>query len=278
MKITYFPNQLALNSTPVIDAFLEGCKNIELTVDQNNMSADIAVIWSLVWAGRMRPNQQVYQEFLSTGRPVILLEVGMISRGHTWRLALINDGKILYAKPVESHRPQKLGLSLKPWKQDGQHIVIATQRTDSEQWAGQPDISTWLSNTVDTIKTYSDRPIVIRPHPRQKVVVPAGCTVDMPRPIVGTYDSFNFDASLKNAWAVVNWNSSPGIHAVVNGVPAFVSETSLARPVANLSLSEIEDPIRPDRTSWLNNLAHTEWTLEEIASGVPLSQLLGLIS
>jgi hypothetical protein len=61
---------------------------------------------------------------------------------------------------------------------------------------------------------------------------------------------------------------------VLAGVPAFVNATSLAAPVGNLDLSRINDPARPDRTEWLEQLAHTEWYTEEIASGVPLSRLL----
>jgi hypothetical protein len=73
---------------------------------------------------------------------------------------------------------------------------------------------------------------------------------------------------------VINWNSGPGSQAIINGVPAFVGESSLAAPVANLDLSQLENPSRPDREAWLDHLARTEWTTEEIASGLPLSQLL----
>ena len=274
MKITYFPNQIALNGTPVMEAFLQGCRASGVSVGPNDMSADIAVIWSMVWAGRTKLNQQVYQEFLSTNRHVILLEVGMIKRGHTWRMALIHsDGSVSYADCVDSCRPTSLGMELKPWRMSGEDIVIATQRTDSEQWKDQPDVNTWLKMTINTIKDHSNRRIVVRPHPRQGLTIPTGCVVDFPVRIAGTYDSFNFEHGLSNAWAVVNWNSSPGVQAILNGVPAFVGHSSLAMPVGNLNLSDIENPDRPDRAQWLINLSHTEWLLEEIASGIPLSSL-----
>jgi hypothetical protein len=60
----------------------------------------------------------------------------------------------------------------------------------------------------------------------------------------------------------------------LNGVPAFVDSTSLAAPVANLNLADIENPSRPDREKWLETIAHTEWTLPEIESGLPLLRLL----
>ena len=89
-----------------------------------------------------------------------------------------------------------------------------------------------------------------------------------------SYDSFDFGRALNNAWAVVNWNSNPGVESVIAGVPAFVGESSLAAPVANLNLADIEKPLRPDRQQWLNDLAYTEWTVNEIAQGIPFDLLL----
>jgi hypothetical protein len=169
-----------------------------------------------------------------------------------------------------------LGIELQPWQTSGNNIVIACQRADSEQWQGQPALHQWLSQTVTTIKKHSDRPIVVRSHPRQRLQHIEGCVYETPQSVINTYDSFDFDRSLKNAWCVVNWNSGPGSQAVINGVPSFVGPTSLAAPVANIDLTQIENPLRPDRDQWLNHLAHTEWTTQEIATGLPLRSLLGL--
>jgi hypothetical protein len=88
-----------------------------------------------------------------------------------------------------------------------------------------------------------------------------------------TYDDFDFSRALSNAWAVINWNSGPGSQAIMSGIPAFVGATSLAAPVANLDWSQIETPVRPDRSEWLINLAHTEWTCAELATGQPIARL-----
>jgi hypothetical protein len=78
-----------------------------------------------------------------------------------------------------------------------------------------------------------------------------------------------------DVWATVNWSSNPGIHSVINGVPSFVSHHSLAYDVANDIdfLHDIEDPMMPDRTQWLNDYAWTEYTVDEIAQGLPLKVL-----
>jgi hypothetical protein len=115
---------------------------------------------------------------------------------------------------------------------------------------------------------------VIRPHPRQRIANIPGCVIESPKPIPGTYDSFDYDQCLKTTWAVINHNSGPGSQAILNGVPAFVDASSLAAPVANLDIANIENPLRPNREEWLERIAHTEWTQEEIASGEPLIRLL----
>ena len=153
--------------------------------------------------------------------------------------------------------------------------MIAVQRYDSEQWTGQPSTEAWLKQTVSTLRQHTDRSIVIRSHPRQEVVVLPGCLVDRPMHIPNTYDDYDFDKTLRHAWAVVNWNSGPGSQAIMSGVPAFVGPDSIAVPVANLDLSQIETPNKPNRAQWLVEVSHSEWTVDEIAAGLPIARLLG---
>jgi hypothetical protein len=222
----------------------------------------------------MRPNQEVYETFRQQGKPVIVAEVGMIQRGQTWKIGVNGTGIGSYNfDNLIANRAATLGLGLKPWR-SGSNIVIAMQRHDSQQWAGLPGINAWLANVVKEIKQHSNRPIVVRPHPRGSCPMPMGCLIDKPRIASGTYDDFDFDRVLSSAHCVLNWNSGPGPQAVIAGVPAFVGPDSLASTVANWDLSQIENPPRPDRTAWLEQLAHTEWTVEEIRSGLPFRRLV----
>jgi hypothetical protein len=220
----------------------------------------------------------VWQEFRKTQRPVIVLEVGALQRGTTWKLGFNGLGAGCYSTAeLDPGRVEKLKISLCPWQQSGQNILIVCQRTDSEQWQGQPSIHQWISDTVCKLRRYTDRPIVVRPHPRERINPMPGIEIQKPRAIVGTYDDFDFAHALKQAWAVVNWNSGTGSQAVIQGVPAFVSASSLAAPVANTAWDQIESPARPDRTKWVLELAHTEWTTKEIATGEPAKRVLSLV-
>jgi len=274
MKISLFNNFGALNSVPVFAAFERGLHALGIQSNSHDLDADVAVIWSQLWAGRMRHNQNVWKIFRDSGRDVIVLEVGMLNRGRTWKLGVNGvNRRAWFGQGLQDNRAHKLGMHLQPWRQ-GENIVIAVQRSDSEQWAGLPGSNIWVEQTVTKIKSVTNRPIVVRPHPRQRIADIAGVIVRQPRPVAHTYDSFDFDTDLANAWCVINENSGPGCQSVIAGVPAFVGTDSLAAPVANLDLLDIEKPWMPDRTAWLEDIAHTEWTVEEIASGYPLQRLL----
>ena len=258
MKISLFNNFGAKNSVPIFQAIAQGLVSQGHTVVYHDHTADVAVIWSMLWTGRMRPNQEVYDAFRRQGKPVIVAEVGMIQRGQTWKVGINGTGIGSYNfDNLIPNRAAALGLSLRPWR-SGTNIVIAMQRHDSQQWAGLPSINAWLDNVVKEIKQHSNRPIVVRPHPRGASPLPQGCLIDKPKMTHGTYDDFDFDRVLATAHCVLNWNSGPGPQAVIHGVPAFVGPDSLASPIANWDLSQIENPPRPDRTAWLEQLAHTE--------------------
>jgi len=273
MHVSLFDQYGALNSVPVFAAIKEGLERIGIQTSHHNMDADVAVIWSFLWAGRMLPNKQVYEHYRNTGRQVLIAEVGMLKRGITWKLCLnstLSGGT--YGQGIDTDRVAKLGLKLKPWTHSGTNILIALQRSDSGQWSHEPKMETWLQDTVDHLRNFTNRPIVVRPHPRQSVVMPAGVTVQQPCKLAT--DRFDFDSALADTWAVVNHSSGPGSQAIIAGVPAFVGLSSLAASVGNLTMGRIEKPDRPDRKEWLNQIAHTEWTVDEIATGLPLARLL----
>jgi len=274
MNISIFNRFGALNSGPVFDAFRNGCKKHRIHVTEHDMSADVAVIWSQLWTGRMSDNRAVWDTFSTSGRPVIMLEVGQLNRGVTWKMGINGvNARGWFGEGIEPGRAKKLAVRLQPWHQ-GDHILIAMQRSDSEQWAGLLPPEKWLDNTVDKLREYTDRPIVVRPHPRQKLQPKMGIKFQTPVALRGTYDEFDFRSNLSKAWVVVNENSGPGSQAIIDGIPAFVGAYSMAAPVANLDYSLIEKPRMPDRTAWLEELCHTEWTLGELTLGGPIGRLL----
>ena len=168
-------------------------------------------------------------------------------------------------------------MEVKPWRTDGECILIAGQHDKSLQWQTMPRMSNWFLNTYDEIRKHTDRPIIFRPHPRCRLEhIERGLKNvyrQEPRHVTNTYD--DFDLGFANIWATVSYSSNPGIHSVMAGVPSFVSTHSLAYDVGNDIdfLHDIEQPVMPDRTQWLNDYAWTEFTIDEISQGIPLNRL-----
>ena len=276
MKFSLFTDYGSLNSPPVWDAVKLGLLKLGHTVDENNIDTDIPVIWSLLWHGRMIKNKIVWDKFRSQNKKVLVIEVGGIKRNSTWKVGIngINRLADFGPKNNDDTRVAQLGLDIRPWRTQGEHILLCLQHDKSEQWKNMPPLEQYVLETVQRLRQHTDRKIIVRSHPR--CILPAQLRLDnvvyeIPKQIDNTDD--DFDLNFSNAWAVVSWSSNPGIHAVLNGIPAFVGEQSLAYDVANHDFSTINSPKTPDRQQWLNDYVHTEWTTEEIAQGIPFSRL-----
>ena len=268
-----------MNSKPVFEAFEHSLRNAGHLIEEDSMHSDVAVIWSVLFNGRMTGNKPIYDYYTKTGRKVIVLEVGGIQRGSTWKVGLNGINRDAYWGDSNNNDSRKrvLGLEVKPWRTQGEYILICGQHDKSLQWQGMPRMSNWFLDTYDEIRKHTDRPIIFRPHPRCRLEhIERGLrhvTRQEPRHVNGTYDSF--DMGFDNIHCTISYSSNPGIHSVIEGVPAFVSTHSLAYDVANDIdfLHDIENPVMPDRQQWLNDYAHTEYTIEEISQGIPLKRL-----
>lgn len=279
MKVSLFTNNGALNSKPIFDAFANGCDE---EVVYNDMDADVAVIWSILFAGRMAGNEEVWNHFKKKDKPVIVIEVGALKRNESWKVGIggiNNHANFANKDNIDSDRLSKFNIKLKPYVDDGQFITIATQRPDSFQWSGMPANEVWVGNAINNIRQHSSRDIVIRPHPRDRVTnyqqianEHKNVYFDIPQHI-GNYDAFNFDDILKRSWLVVNHSSGPGIQAAFEGIHTFTGTASMAYPLSCRSWSEIERPPRAPRNKWLAQLVHSEWFEDEIAEGTPWKRL-----
>jgi hypothetical protein len=275
MQVAYFPNSCAQNSVPVMQALLNSLRDHGHTPVENSMEADAAIVWSVLWSGRMSANQSVWKHYRDLGRPVIIVDVGALYRGLTWKVALNNitaDGYYGHQDQLDWDRPRKLGISLAINLSRNPRIVIAAQHARSLQVANLESIEHWIAQQVADTQAVSDRPIVIRPHPRSRLNLPqltGNITIEQPQQVTNTYDSYNlaFDCH-----AMINYNSGPGIQAAMAGTRPVVDRSSLAYPVS-VAIENIEQTYTVDRDQWLVEICHTEYTLEELKKGLWLHRL-----
>ena len=274
MNIAYFPNQCALNSTPVMQAILNSLRHAGHTLIENGQDCDAVVIWSALWSGRMALNKQVYENYRAHNKPVIIVDIGALYRGETWKIAVNHINRLGYyghTENLDMDRPRKLGVSLALNLSRNPAILVAAQHRFSLQLANQ-NHEAWIMDQVEAIRAVSDRPIVIRPHPRSPLQIGTlnnTITIEKPQKLVDTYDSFDMHFDYH---AVVNYCSGPGIQAAISGTRPIVGTYSLALPVS-VAIADLEKPYGIDRDQWLVEICHTEYTLQEITQGLWLNRI-----
>lgn len=159
-----------------------------------------------------------------------------------------------------------LNLTMKTWRGTGNHILICLQR-DSGWNAKGFDQHQWLRKTLKIIRAQTARKVLIRPHPSNKIdwqtFVRHFNDVTVVDPLTCTLQD-----NIKGAHCGIFYNSSSSVAAVLEGVPIFVSEPSAVTwDVANHTLKDLENPLMPERSQWLYDLAGCHWTIEHSRRG-----------
>ena len=158
-------------------------------------------------------------------------------------------------------------IDLQPWRTDGDHILICLQRNGGWSMQGL-NVMEWCINIISEIKKYSARPIVVRAHPGDRN---AKNYLKLHEPNVTISENNNILDDFKNAWATITYNSSPGVASAIEGIPVFVTDpnakNSQAFSVCNTDLKNIENPTMTERQDWIEKLAMSHWSFQDLESG-----------
>lgn len=197
------------------------------------------------------------------------------------------------SKDMPPDRWEKLGLEMKPWRKEGKHILICAQVPWDSQVDGGDHVG-WVRKTVIRLKELTDRPIVLRLHPK---IVRMGVRKHFPlgelekhvdrishppkvRPTMLTKSDHgkirtSLSKDLDNCWALVAFNSNAGVDALLEGIPVFLFDNcGRSYPIANHDLADIETPSLMDREQWVYDLAYDQWNNAELESGEAWKHLM----
>jgi len=161
-----------------------------------------------------------------------------------------------------------LGITLKPWRTDGSHILICLQRHGGWSMGGLSTLE-WLDKTINEIRRYTTkRHIIVRAHPGDKKIK---SILRLPYKNVSLSNKENLVDDLRGAWATIVYNSSPSVASVIEGIPTFITDSDPRRSqsfeVGNAGLENLENPLMPDRQLWIEKLSMSHWNFEEMKSG-----------
>jgi hypothetical protein len=234
----------------LIRAFADGvgCP-LRYAEDEAGYRPGVPVVW-----GVLRGSDRVLSHARARGQYFFYCDHAYLDRGHgrSYRITR-NAYEAGRVRVCPGDRLEQLGLSLDPWRSGGRSILICPP---TDFFMAAHGCQGWLERTLEVLRGHTDRPLVIREKPRPGESV---------QPL---------HEALRDAHALVCHSSNVAIEAVLAGVPVFVAPTSAAAPVGLTDLQAIESPLFPDRRAWLAHLAYSQFSLEEIASGVAWRMLL----
>jgi hypothetical protein len=250
------------------DAFSAGLRTAGFEVRSDYSSGGGTGNVLLIW-NRYGQYHEIATRFEKTGGTVVVAENGYLGPGGISPHSM--DPRTVYALAIGGHNgsghiseggPERwhaLGVELKPWREDGGHVLVCPNRS-----FGQPGFimpSDWANEICARLAKLTKREIRLRPHPGNS---PPG------KPLA---------EDLAGAWACVIWQSSAGVHSLVAGVPVIcLSPAWICKAAADSHLECVEKVddrggLQP-REQAMQQLAWGQWHLSEIEDGTAFTHLL----
>jgi hypothetical protein len=164
----------------------------------------------------------------------------------------------------DASRAKALGVVPQPWRR-GQHILLAGMGDKGARAEGfEPEA--WERKAIEVLREFTQRPIIYRPKPSWKRARPLPGVGFSPR-------TEEVETVLRNCHAVVTHHSNVAVDGIVAGVPAF-AWAGVATRMGSQDLAHIENPPRPEgREQWIADIAWCQWSIAEMAEGLPWRHL-----
>jgi hypothetical protein len=173
-----------------------------------------------------------------------------------FRLSVNNFQNVAPIIDRPSDRWEQLNIDQHSFKQ-GSAIVIVPPDRKIVHTLGLGSEDLWISMVIDQIKNLTDRPIRIRKRPEPRA----------DRVVSNTFKDFIKD----DTFCVVGYSSNALVEAAMHDIPVISLGHSATKSLYTYQLEDIEK-IKPaylnDKQAWLNHLAYSQFTREELISGL----------
>lgn len=257
----------------IAEAFASGCRTHRVDCRKEPVEswsgtadADVGVV-----VGVKGSSAAIFRKYREEGRHAVFIDKGYtrIRGGPLGTLYLrasldaFQPLEYFQRLPRRSTRWDSLGVPIAEGRRPGRNVVFAGSSQKYCNWHGLGDATRYAQDILGGLAGYTSRSVVYRPKPSWGGKEPVdGFSYSGP--------DQRFDTELSDAHAVVTHGSNACFEALINGVPTVVLGEGIARPLAATGYSDIDAIGYPpvDKVHQLAyDLAHCQWTLEEIASG-----------
>lgn len=164
-------------------------------------------------------------------------------------------------KGVGDDRFQRyLSSCVRPWKTNPKGYILMLGQVPGDMSVSHYNLKREYENACTHLKTRFGREVFFRPHP---LASNRGAPRNADNVCRG-----DFYKDLDGAYRFWTLNSTAAVEAVLYGIPGECQDIgAMARDVSYWANADWHGYPYPDRAQWLNELAYTSWTKEEIASG-----------
>lgn len=248
------------NEDEYINMFANGCRMPTIDTDTFNYdeSKDPLVLRGIL-------KHKIMKRCWKDGRTFYYMDTGYFGNERTptnpngwkyWHRIVKND--LQHADIVQrpDDRFRKFNKKFQPWKKTGTKILVAAPDDKPCKFYGTTK-DQWVNETVEKIKQYTDRPVLVRERAPKRIDRIATDTLQQ--------------ALDNDVFALVTFNSVAAIESIFHGIPAFtLAPANAASPVSLQDLSQIENPYYPDQDklyAWGCHLAYGQFHINELKDG-----------
>lgn len=222
-------------------------------------------------------------------RHKLIIEKGYIHRDKYYMVGW--NGLNGYANFCNNNSPSdrwsRLNVSLQPWrikqtnKTPGNYILLCGQAPLDASVQHMMKSTTkksklwlqWCQQIIKEIKYHTNKRICYRPHPHSFYAVNIK-KLTRKYKIQTSCQNTNLLKDLTNCWCVVTFNSNVGVDAIIQGIPVIsLDKGSMVYDITSHDLKDVVNPPMKTRTQWANDIAYTQWTIEEMEQGLPWQHL-----
>ncbi len=234
---------------PFLKSFIQGSGGQISTWDKKKDSVVPAVFRGVTKRKHMEACKEASRDFY-------YIDTGYIGNVRKKTYHRITKNDMQYLGPV-IHRPRDrlAATGVGPRKfRPGRNILLAPPSQKLLMCYGI-DLDTWLQDTIDNLRLYTDREIIVR-NKASRSVRQSTDTMEM--------------ALEKDVHCLVTFSSIAAVEAILCGKPAITLGPSIANCITSTSLKEIEKPYIPaldEVEEWLAHVAYCQFTEYEMRDG-----------
>lgn len=221
---------------------------------------------------------EIFRHYRDTQRAAVYIDLGYWGRREGGRFTGFHKVVVNARHPTAYFRARRPGLPSRfdrfrihpaPARYNVQGLILLAGMGDKGALAEGYQPESWERDTLERIRDICERPVMYRPKPSWKTARPIPGTIHSPR---------DRDIPWPQISAVVTHHSNVAVEALLEGIP-----TVCAGGVARQFSWSIEDlaggnpaplPSIEERLAWCEDIAYTQWSVAEMASGACWRHLL----